>query len=62
METFAKFQVYKTFVKNQTNKKIKMFWYDNGVELKSKGFNAFMNYMESLNNLQIFTPHNKVEF
>jgi hypothetical protein len=39
-----------------------MFWYDNGVEFKYKDFNAFMNYMELLNNLQIFNPHKKVEF
>ncbi len=39
-----------------------MFWYDNGVEFKSKDFNAFMNYMELFDNLQILTPHNKVEF
>jgi hypothetical protein len=49
-------------VKNQNDKKIKMFWYNNGVEFKSKFFNAFVNYMELFNNLQIFIPHNKVEF
>ncbi len=39
-----------------------MFWYDNGVEFKSKDFNAFVNYVELFDNLQIFIPHNKVEF
>jgi hypothetical protein len=49
-------------VKKQTDKKIKMLWYDNGVEFKSKDFNAFVNYMELFDNLQILIPHNKVEF
>jgi hypothetical protein len=49
-------------VKNQFDKKIKMLWYDNGVEFKSEDFNAFVNYMELLDNLQILTTHNKVEF
>ncbi len=39
-----------------------MLWYDNGVEFKSKDFNAFVNYMELFDNLQILIPHNKVEF
>ncbi len=39
-----------------------MLWYDNGVEFKSEDFNAFVNYMELLDNLQILTTHNKVEF
>jgi hypothetical protein len=51
-----------TFVKNQIDKKIKMLWYDNGIEFKSKDFNAFVNYMELFDNSQMFTPHNKVEF
>jgi len=49
-------------VENQIDKKIKMLCFDNGDEFAPRNLMHFVNYMELLNNLQIFIPNNKNGF
>lgn len=56
LNVFAIFQAYKIFVET------KMLRLDNGGGFTFGAFNAFVNCLELLDILQIFTPHNKMEF
>lgn len=46
LDIFDKFQAYKVFVENQISKKMKMLWYNHGVDLLLETLMHFVNYME----------------
>ena len=55
-EIFSKFKEYKAFVENQTNRKIKTLWLDNGGEITSKEFKELCR--ESGIKRELSTPYN----
>ena len=55
-EVFSKFKEYKALVENQTDRKIKILWSDNGGEFTSEEFKELCKYSRIKRDLS--TPYN----
>ena len=55
-EVFNKFKEFKALIENYTEKKIKIFWLDNGGEFTSNEFKELCRY--SRINTKLTTPYN----